>query len=545
MFIVFVMSNACVGYRSPLAKITRRWPSFGSLHNVSLWYEPIERGKPLPDAKKTFNFTRSEHVRALATFATKKPRAVLNSAFDVDIREVSAFFAERITAFVEQKKRDVALFTCVFRMHTPIKNIAVTVRLSRSKKQKMCGDITFHGYLKEPSPELVNLIMAVVIDDASSLWRKGLVLLGALCAWCKWGDRTTLLGGNKPASKQQLEVATHVAEVALPAVATRAAETQKTGVESADISTQTMHVRGAEVFTQTDGESSDGVGVGTVSGAGCGSWRRSVPEAETPEVGASASSEDGGEIMPEITSKALHSAMIGMYNDDLLLALRPQMTAVFDHFLFKGTPIKDYKLFKDEIEQFQQKTRILDDGSILFFCKSGTARVVIHKGSGRDHPDIKRLWAEWSSKQVESDVVVVVYCLEQKRNYADERELRWDSECYLNDIICKTGCSARSEGFAPCILVKYSPFTHAIPTRWCVSPAEDVARRSLTVFCSDDGLKAIAKMIRAAISNIAQARAVNAGVAAAKQSQEFKGVGVAVVEAFVQSWLPPSLWGPP
>lgn len=306
--------------------------------------------------------------------------------------------------------------------------------------------------------------------------------------------------------------------------------------------TQTEAGEGGSAGARPD----DGVDEKTASAAASGNSRRSAG-AEKGSGDEAGERKETGEIMPEITPEALYRAIIDMYDQQLLMALRPK-TSCLENPLFKTEEIQDYRVFKEEIELLKQKTRILDDGSVLFAGKKGTARVVIHKilsSNWRSHPDLKRLWFEWSTKQVASDVVIVVYCIESHRQYVNLSELHGDTKSYLSEFIRATGYKALAEGFAPCVLTKYIPATYKTPPRWCVSPVEDKQSRSLVVHSSDDGLSVVARMICVAIPNMLVAKAASAVLPKFDQ-KEFKSVGAALAGVFVASCMPQNpLWGPP
>lgn len=102
MCVLLVASSVLgVDYRRQLAKITRWQPSFATLHKMSLWYSPVERAKPLPAAKKVFNFARGEHSSVLAELAVSAPRGALNGVLNADVRAFSTYMTERIAQFAD------------------------------------------------------------------------------------------------------------------------------------------------------------------------------------------------------------------------------------------------------------------------------------------------------------------------------------------------------------------------------------------------------------------------------------------------------------
>ena len=339
------LAQACLGHRSQLTKITRKSASFGTLHSVTLWYEPLDRTKPLPQTKKVFNFSRSQHARILASFTTSTPRAELDATLDAHVREAAAFFAERITAFSEQKKKESPPFTCAFRMNSPIKNIAVTVRLSRTKSQKLRGNITLHGYLKEPSPELIQFIIAAVIDDAPPGWLARMSLLIALLAGWKW-----------------LNVA--------PPPTTKCDATIQTDYE------EEIHP------VQNDGCHSSG------SSDGC-----LPPESDTKPVQEKIDiamqterDENKDDIDGECIPLPLHRrTIISGYNErDTMPEISIDMLyrAIFRKTtLDKQIGHLPWGRFDCARGLSSEQVCILDDGSILLTCTHGCARFIIHKNS--------------------------------------------------------------------------------------------------------------------------------------------------------------------
>ena len=408
--------------RTRLAKIIRKSPSFGTLHSVELWYNPLERSKPLPAAKKTFNFTRSDHLRMLASFATSTPRAVLTSTFDADVREVAAFFAERITLFAEQKTTEAPPVTSVFRMNVAIKNMAVTLRLSRSKSQKLRGNITFHGYLKAPSPELVNLITAAVIDDAPSTWRRWLVLLAGCFAWLKWGEGRDQ-GPSRANFKQDVAIqtdaeaesstqddASQAGFVSLPAIKPLihlAMHTQSVGIVDAHVPPHRAEV--VDVGMQTD----------VIDGS---ELRANLLRAR----GVSGAGVSKGDTMPEISAGLLYGAVveycfnIGLHKKrSLVFRARGTIRALLPEFMIQPSRREerlDYDYLYDSVIAIKN-TYLLDDGTLWFGCSDGTARVVIHKS--HEEFDIERLLQERACGLVRSDVIFIVHCVDatsQKRH---------------------------------------------------------------------------------------------------------------------------------
>ncbi len=157
---------------------------------MTVWHEHLELREPFPPAKKIFNFMSNEAAHGLAVFSESDAHKILRGVMDVETWLVATYFAERVLSLAEKKEQKECSFTCLFKFKEPAKNLHVTVRIERNKNEELHGEVIMRGHRKEPTPEIVNLISAVLIDDVwlSKHWGKMLCVFGTAFAWFKRGS---------------------------------------------------------------------------------------------------------------------------------------------------------------------------------------------------------------------------------------------------------------------------------------------------------------------------------------------------------------------
>lgn len=193
---------------------TRWHPTPGTLHKTTLWYEHVDPRVSFQPSKKVFSFLGNEAACALSVFADRSSHRLLRSAIEVELWLVVTYFTERVIAFAERKELKESSFSCLFKMKETAKNIRAEVTLRRDKDEMLVGEVIVSGHRKEPTPELVNLVLAALIDDGWSVpWAKILCFFGACALWLKRGSLRTLKRMFKPSLGQDVGVQVDRCEV--------------------------------------------------------------------------------------------------------------------------------------------------------------------------------------------------------------------------------------------------------------------------------------------------------------------------------------------
>ncbi len=446
---LFLLVPALLGAVSKRLLFSRsRWrPVLGTLHKMTVWHEHLDFKVPLPPAKKMFNFVSNEAAQGLAVFADCDSHAVLRRVTEVEIWLVATYFAERVVTFTEQKAQKTCSFTCLFKTKETAKNIHAHVMLERDKDQRIVGEVVLSSRRKDPLPEVLNLLSAALIDDgwAGFSWSKLACALAVGSAWIKRRGIKPLRrffssSGRRDASVQTEDTDTFDSGMQTDAFefSDNAMQTEPVAVDVKDVGLQAkIPPLSGEFGMQTDSPmvqsvyvqtqpvfraAKKGVGVqvnmrpekGEIPTQTDVALEPGVDHGKTPPAAQRRGEKSLGKIMPEITAEVLYGVLTGKYNNE--------------------------------------RNRILADGSVLFACKEGVARIVIAKDS--KDCDLPSLRDEWASKRVESKLVVVVYCREYDLGQMGWHACMNPSTASAN-LRWELGVTRETVGFMPVVLIKY------------------------------------------------------------------------------------------
>lgn|GEM_PF-5195611 len=360
--LIFAVSNVSASSRTRVFSKTRWHPSAGTLHSAVLWHEMVDSKKTLPIAKKIFNFARQDQVKALEDVSSSFSRKVLGKTMDIELREVAAYFSEKIIKFAQQKRRDHTTFACIFKTSDVQKTTVVEIQLTRSKSKKIAGEMVMFGRCKEPCPEIANLLLAAVLDDSSlkNYFTKGLWCMGALFAWFKFNDFLSLTFLEDLVSLLRAEKNKKQPKK------TKALRKQSDG----------------STLLDDDSSGADEGCVGSDEKKRVGADRRALI---TPE-----KTDDS---MAFINAESLYQEVVEL------------VIPVFEN--------ASEELLRDAVEidggidflPVKEKTRLLDDGSIDLVCGTGRARIVVHK-NGQEFA-LDRLLQE---RENEDDLLIILHC---------------------------------------------------------------------------------------------------------------------------------------
>ncbi len=601
LVLLFVLCSLVVGAgkpKPPLFSKTRWWPTRGTLHKMTLWHEHLELREPFPPAKKLFSFVSNEAAHGLVAFSESDAHKILRGAMDVETWLVATYFAERVLSLAEKKEQKECSFTCLFKFKESAKNLHVTVRIERNKNEELYGELIMRGHRKEPTPEIVNLISAVLIDDVwlSKHWGKMLCVFGTAFAWfkrgsikrsrstsmlpvsedvgikiplkqdhvppaqsCKLGDvhsqqtRREVFVQTDPLPKPEIKYSqdgeaqtdplpepevklaqdgeAQTVPVLVPLekeIGVGAAHVDPVVKKMRDVAMQTLAPKPIPVprkpllraaATQTEpqsvkrmdlarGESVVNIAsdvskaalareMSTRARAGrcelfecgkcdsrysildvlyceglmCPECRRLSMDAAEKERSRRSGCEAtrinirrdprGTEYLPELTPEVLRRAMLDFHKREAHLASSGGIS-----------------VSQVEARALQSKTRILEDGSLLFVTRVGVARVVLSKLKFiNESVDLCSLWLDMRDKVVPCDVVIVLYCKEE--NPGDKESFSSVDALLRMMNHLAGGVGTRLEGFVPCCLMKKNISPGVV--EWSFGPENDCAATESTI----------------------------------------------------------------
>lgn len=224
-----------------------RWrPALGTLHKLTVWYEHVDFRTHALSAKKVFNFISNEAAQSLTTFSDNSSHNALKATTNVEIWQISTHLAEKIISLSEIKTPTTTSCTCLFKMKETSKNIHANITLESTEDGGFIGEVILRGYRKEAPTEVVNLISAIMIDDAwaNKHWRKALYALTACFGWLTRKNIQSLL---REPQKEPIPIPS-----IKPTPARCNAETQTEHSEYSELGMQTDCSEFADMEAQTE-----------------------------------------------------------------------------------------------------------------------------------------------------------------------------------------------------------------------------------------------------------------------------------------------------